>query len=316
MTNPALSRLKDIAQRSKDAEKNRDNEIDREKPEKTRQARTDETETLELGEDDMLENSQHEDHRNLDSLKNRGERNEAGETDENDVESIKSNDEIETDIADNQSESEDVDEIEESTERNAKNEEGASEEPALEEVTPAPDTEASSGTLDTPRETAPESASAAPVFMQQEAVDDEQVSMINEAVHLLKNGTDSARNHEMRSVSDLLKGKTLPEISLPITSVRDYPEMNNALFERKVRIGEVKGEPHVILTSIGLDNIIGGLKDIQESIAGKIKEVDGVIQGYSQKLVQLNEQRGKLESDAERYERSMRFLVDLKSRLD
>lgn len=95
-------------------------------------------------------------------------------------------------------------------------------------------------------------------------------------------------------INDLISGKLLPHVSLPITQAGNYDVMNEMLKKGKVNLGEVNGAPHIVLTANALDDIIDEKKNDARGTVEAIEKTENEISDLEKRIEALREERGSL----------------------
>ena len=116
-------------------------------------------------------------------------------------------------------------------------------------------------------------------------------------------------------INDLITGKLLPHVSLPITKAGNYDVMNEMLKKGKVNLGEVDGAPHIILTANALDDIIDEKKNNARGTVEAIEKTENDISELEQRIESLKEERGTLLEAASVSREEIATLQNLRSGL-
>ena len=116
-------------------------------------------------------------------------------------------------------------------------------------------------------------------------------------------------------INDLITGKLLPHVSLPITKAGNYDVMNEMLKKGKVNLGEVDGAPHIILTANALEDIIDEKKNNARGTVEAIEKTENEISELERRIEALKEERGSLLDAASVSREEIANLQNLRSSL-
>lgn len=121
----------------------------------------------------------------------------------------------------------------------------------------------------------------------------------NEAKGPVTAGAPKASEPEPGNVTDLLSGAIFPRLEIMLSQAGDYEAMNKGLRDGKLELGQVDGQPHVVLTNAGIDDLISNERDVAQAIEDQIVDAENTISEAEARLENARALRSNLKNQTE-----------------